>query len=161
MKQQQRQTTTQNLTTSPRTIISARILQCSTEELYDYIGQQVQENPVIDMEASQPIPQTSEFTKKLDWLRKQNVPSRERREDNSEKEYVNDIWDLNVPEESSLSQQLVFQLISSKLDGSRMDIARYIANSLNEDGFFVERPEDVAERLGVDLSEIFEVLDFM
>ena len=158
----QAQITAQRQTTSPATIISSKILQCSTDELYDYIDELAQENPVIDMDSTFQRPQTAAGTRETAWQLRQNHGFHSIRDENDrDRAYSNELWDLGPAEAASLSEHLTLQLKAMKLEARQLEIAVCVVNSLDENGFFTEFIEPFAERLGRSVSELVEVLEIM
>lgn len=157
----QRQLITQKTSTAPTTVVSANILQCSTEELYEYIDRLVQENPVVDVDSASRQEQSLLYTRRADWLRKESSPSRSVSDERGENEYTNEMWDMRSESGLTLAQQIMLQLKSIKLNPEQLRIATYIANNLDEDGFVSEDIDETAEHLDVDPVEVCEVLEIM
>ena len=92
----QRQVVTQKITTAPTTVVAAKILQCGTDELYEFIDSLVQENPVVDMDSASRQEQSLMYTRKVDWLRRQSAAERRRAysgDSDQDGDYTNEMWD--------------------------------------------------------------------
>lgn len=157
----QRQLITQKIATAPTTVVSANILQSSTDELYEYIDRLVQENPVVDLDSTSRQEQSMVFSQRADWLRRESGPSHASVDEHADNEYTNEMWDMRSETGLTLPQQIMLQLNAIKLSPEQLRIAIYIANNLDEDGFVSEDIDETARHLSVDPVEVCEVLEIM
>jgi len=151
--------TTQKLSVSQKTITASTVLQCSTEELYDYLEQQALENPVIDIEQQASHKPVSAEQKAIGRETNREKYIGSNRPDDSD--FSNPLWDMQKKREFDLSQYLLFQLLPLHLSASQSKIAHYIAYSLNSEGFFDIKIEEAASSCAVEIADIYEVLEMM
>lgn len=146
----QRLELTQKQILSQHLIQSMEILQMSTQELEAYLENLSMENPVIEIESTA----SEEFNereimlaRKLEWLESTDYQNKVYyREDNTKSDsYWQDIRD----EGEVLSDYLIAQLPSMKLDEEERQVMEFLIYSLDENGYFREDQGAVAKTLSV------------
>ncbi len=153
----------QNQILSQRMIQSMKILQMNAQELNEYIREMALENPVVDIENHQEMPgETSDLVKKLQWLDNMNERSHSflktmRSRDDKDVQMM--FSSGGAVEE--LASYVMSQLLTAKITDQQYEILRYMAESLDERGYFTEDPDWLAERYGCDRSYIMAQLDIL
>lgn len=135
---------------SAQQIQSMEILQMGYQELLDYIGEALVENPVLDADA---LPmeggREGELIQKLRWLEA---------EDRQNRHYIRtdwedggDIWNtVAAPaQEELLYQHVLQQLEAAVLAPPLLRAARFAAANLDENGYLKGTAAELAESLGV------------
>lgn len=164
---------TQKLIMTPELRQAITILQLSSLELENYIEQQLQENPLLEVkddEAESPAEPVAE-------TKKDDVETGEERYDIEWREYFSDSSDLGIPHDkrfreekeehnfesyvsqpSTLLDHLSFQLHLSDLNERELDIGEYIIGNIDENGYLQVSVEEIAEHLQVSPAEVTSVL---
>lgn len=120
------------LNITPQMRQSLYMLQISAEELVEFLQQQAEKNPFLDM----------------NWpIKPSNFSSREGR-----------IADIRAPEET-LEMQLLSQLRLLPISDKQFRIARYLTGNLNEAGYLQISLEEVYQTCSADMDEVIEALD--
>lgn len=178
----------QKLVMTPELIQAIQILQFNTQELENYVEDQLLTNPILEVQAA--APPEGEAAKSNDEFQTKNEEfqsdqkfedSYDSRENNEfdwaehfkEKEY-DDIsykqWEYNsekseytyeqfVSSEITLAEHLMFQLQFAPIKHSCRNIGRYIIESLDENGYMTLSEEEIAQEMGVGLDKVQIVLD--
>ena len=151
----QKQTVTQQM------VQTASILQMTTQELEQYLQEQALENPVMEMEeASQPdLPQQTELQRKIDWLEETDYQNRsyyqeERRAAGSDGE----IWDRKQEKGMTLAEYLHQQVAPGVYSSQERRILGYLAESLDNRGYFTDGIQTAATILHVSEAKVAEML---
>lgn len=150
LKLEQRQTQTLS---NNKMIESLQVLQMSRGELEERIEDLYAENPLLDLDErgeAAPRPPGAESLKKLEWLARfdeQNSAYRRQETDDDE-----DGWLENIaaPQEETLADSLMEQLAGRGFGDGDMRIFRYVAESLDERGYFAESAAELASRFGIE-----------
>jgi RNA polymerase sigma-54 factor len=163
---------TQKLIMTPELRQAITILQLSSLELENYIEQQLQENPLLELRDDRPGPESepAETNEAKDKEQEQEY-------DIDWKEYFHDSSDIGVPHQSrskdqeeytfenfvsrppTLVEHLSFQLQLANVDDEEFDIGEYIIGNIDHNGYLQVAPEDMAEHLLVPVSKVLDVLD--
>ena len=141
----------QTQTLSNKMIESLQVLQMSRGELAERLEELYAENPLLEAES----------LKKLEWLARfdeQNAAYMRQEADDDE-----DGWLENIaaPQEETLADSLMEQLAGRGFGDCEMKVFRYIAESLDERGYFTERAEELASRFGIEAREAERLLSVM
>lgn len=154
----------QTQTLSNKMIESLQVLQMSRVELAERLEELYAENPLLELDErgeAAPQPPEAESLKKLEWLARfdeQNAAYMRQEADDDE-----DGWLENIaaPQEETLADSLMEQLAGRGFGDGEMKIFRYIAESLDERGYFTERAEELASRFGIETREAERLLGVM
>ena len=143
LEQSQRQVLSQEM------IQSVEILQMSAQELSDYIREQTLENPLIDAEEQYPQNKDEERLKKLEWL--SELDEQNRFYYHLEKKAADgfDFNNISGSRESGLKEALMQQLIGEGYSDREMQVFEYIAESLDDRGYYTCPADETASRLGI------------
>lgn len=130
---------THGLTLSPRMMLSAKILQMSTPELSEYIRRLSEENPAFDLE-----PNTAGREKF------RSLSGRFPGENSAATYSLNDLE--NEPDQSreSIRDSLLSQLDAMTLSADIYAVARFIINSLGDDGMLEQSAKRLRKASGTD-----------
>jgi len=140
----------QTITMSPQMMQSMEILQMGSQELLQHIQDLVQENPVLEItEPYDKKDELSDLRRKLDWLESTDVQNRFYQYDSSE-EKSDPISNYGITEqwEENLSLFLLSQLSAQKLPPRLEAVARFLIESLNENGYLDEDLAELTASLG-------------
>lgn len=136
---------------SQETIQYMGILQMGTQELKAYLQEVMLENPVIEMEEIHRESGREETERKLQWLEagdyQNQVYYRQEREQGEE---------LTTETEQNLTDYLLEQLLYMDLEKKQADILAYMIQCLDENGYFKEDWEEIADALGITAEELKE-----
>ena len=154
----------QTQTLSNKMIESLQVLQMSRGELAERLEELYAENPLLELDErgeAAPQPPEAESLKKLEWLARfdeQNAAYMRQEADDDE-----DGWLENIaaPQEETLEDSLMEQLAGRGFGDGVMKIFRYIAESLDERGYFTERAGELASRFGIETREAERLLGVM
>ncbi|MCS5696504.1 RNA polymerase factor sigma-54 [Desulfofundulus thermocisternus] len=162
---------TQKLIMTPELRQAITVLQLSSLELSLYIEQQLQENPLLELQEESGA---GEDEGEFEWEHEQGEPDREY--DLDWEEYFQDSSDLGFPRterdpeppahnyESFLSQaptlmeHLMFQLYLSKCSPDTRAIGEYLIGNLDEHGYLRVSVEEAAGQLAVSPQAVEEAL---
>ncbi len=149
----------QKLNISQKIIQSSEILQMSSRELEDYIGELAMENPIIDIDNIGGVERDVDVTRKLEWLNKMNeninVNVRWDNDDNNEK----DIWDyIGDGKEEDLYQYLNSQILMNNYSLVEENVIHYLLMSLDSKGYLLEDINDIALKFGVEAGMVNRLL---
>ena len=137
---------TQKLTMTPELIQAIRILQFNTQELDNFVQDELVENPVL------------EFDRTVDIELPKEQPDFDLRE--KVKEDYDDIsyrqWEYSkdkdsfsfeqfVSKDETLEDSLLLQLTFSKLKGKDLKIGRYLIEAIDDNGYLTVETEKVAK----------------
>lgn len=165
----------QKLTMTPELIQAIQILQFNSQELEDYVQDELMQNPVLEYSASDEKHEREQEVSKSESLDKKEAEEADfdLREKVKEAEY-DDIsykqWEHRkdkdeptfeqfVSKEETLEDYLLLQLTFSKLKGQDMKIGRYMIESIDENGYLTVALADVAKLFGVCEEHVDKILD--
>lgn len=165
----------QKLTMTPELIQAIQILQFNSQELEDYVQDELMQNPVLEYSASDEKHEREQEVSKSESLDKKEAEEADfdLREKVKEAEY-DDIsykqWEHRkdkdeptfeqfVSKEETLEDYLLLQLTFSKLKGQDMKIGRYMIESIDENGYLTVGLADVAKLFGVCEEHVDKILD--
>ena len=165
---------TQKLIMTPELRQAITILQLSSLELENYIDQQLEENPLLELRDDQPETQNEPTETKETEAPADKEQGEEH--DIDWKEYFHDSSDIGMPRQErnrdkesytfesfvsqppTLGEHLSFQLQMADVDDKGMDIGEYVIGNIDHNGYLQVSPEDMAEHLLVPVSEVLDVL---
>lgn len=151
----------QKLVMTPQLRQAIKILQFTSMELEEYIEQQIENNPVIEIsEEDRSSKAEPPEVYKVDW--------KEYAEDFDNYEYCKDAFyhnkdnDFNyeniIFKDPTLREHMMFQLQLTHLNQAAYDIGEYIIQNLDDNGYLPISLDEIKEDLEVDLSEIEYIL---
>ena len=137
-------------TLSPQMLQSMEILQMGSQELLEYIEEQVQENPVLEMEERYGRGnESSVLQRKLEWLESSDAQNRIYHQQDTEDDGTDPISNYGNADESeeNLYLYVLSQLEVMDLDPQVLEVGRFLVESLNQNGWLDESLEDLAAEL--------------
>lgn len=165
----------QKLTMTPELIQAIQILQFNSQELENYVQEELMQNPVLEYEAGEDRRDREQEVSKSESLDKKEAEEADfdLREKVKEAEY-DDIsykqWEHRkdndeptfeqfVSKEETLEDYLLLQLTFSKLKGDDMKVGRYLIESIDENGYLTSELPKVAKMFKVSEEHVEKILD--
>ncbi len=165
----------QKLTMTPELIQAIQILQFNSQELEDYVQEELMQNPVLEYGGTEEKHEREQEVSKSESLDTKEAEEADfdLREKVKEAEY-DDIsykqWEHRkdkdeptfeqfVSKEETLEDYLLLQLTFSKLKGRDMKIGRYMIESIDENGYLTVKLSDVAKLFGICEEHVDKILD--
>ena len=147
---------------SQKMIQSVNILQMSSQELTDYMKQEVLENPVVDLEIKEPMDKEEDRIKKLEWLASLDEQNRSYyRYDKEDIEDNNGMNNLGNRTTESLADVLRAQLLGKGYSDLEMEIFDYIAQCLDSRGYYTAPLSEITGQFQVSEEKAGECLEIM
>ena len=142
----------QSQTLSPQMMQSMEILQMGSQELLEYIEEQVQENPVLEMEETAgDRDEGAVLQRTLEWLESTDTQNRVYHQQDSEDEGRDPISNYgNAEDDQDLYRYVLSQLEVMDLPAPLRAAARLLVESLNQNGWLDEPLADLAAQCGED-----------
>ena len=169
----QTQSLSQQQVLAPQLQQSLQILQAPMLELRNLIQQEIESNPTIEIETTEPSVEDKqreqdEFQEEFDRLAKLDEEWRDymaqsasysgrSAEDEERRQFFFD----SLVKEETLQQHLLEQVQSSELDEADRKVAELIIGNIDDHGFLQTKPEDIANNTGMDEVEITRVLEMV
>lgn len=166
---------TQKLTMTPELIQAIQILQFNTQELDEFVQEELMTNPVLDLDRNSEERSKDELSKteELDakTCEKEDIDLREKvreaeYDDISYKqwEYSRDnddeySYEQFVSKEETLEDSLLLQLTFSSLKGEDLKIGRFLIEAIDDNGYLTVSVEEVAKAFHVTEDKVESVLD--
>jgi len=152
--------TTQQLQLSQRMIQSASILQMNAMELKTYLEELALENPIIDLEDSQPPEaQENDLQKKLEWLNRANETNRIYYHRDYDEEHETDFLNnIGTNTEITLEEYLVSQLLPFSLTRTEYENLVYIIQCLDSQGYLKFSTTEIEEKLNISNTAFLKLL---
>jgi len=157
LEQGQKLLQTQKLSLSAEMRQSLLVLGLSVGELKEYIDEQLNENPMLEME---PAEETRDTAERL-W------EERELSEGFSPSSHPKDqsLYDLSAftaqEEQETLQNALREQLLGRKLDDALFELCAFLIECLDHRGYLDFELDSLAEETRISLSELTEALDLL
>jgi RNA polymerase sigma-54 factor len=158
---------------APQLQQSLHILQAPMLELRNLIQQEIQANPVLEEESTEPTiedrqQEADEFKEEFerlaklddewrDYMAQSSSYSGKSQEDEERRQFFFD----SIVNHETLQQHLLEQVGSSDLEGENRKIAELIIGNIDDMGFLQSTPEDISQSTGVDLAELNRVLEIV
>ena len=144
----------QELKLTPQLLQSMEVLQMTSQELLEYLGRAVEENPLLEQEDRPALDAYEELRHKANWIDGGVYGTTFAHADSSmpEKGAVD-------RETESLSAFLIDQLERKKLSKPLLALSKYIAELLDEDGYLTQDDLDGLLELKLPQSLIDEALE--
>ena len=166
---------TQKLTMTPELIQAIQILQFNTQELDEFVQDELMQNPVLEFDKTYDEKNRDEVSKSEEMDAKAcEQADIDLREKVKEAEY-DDIsykqWEYSrdkdedysfeqfVSKEETLEDSLLLQLTFSSLKGEDLKIGRFLAEAIDDNGYLTVTTEEVAKVFQVETEKVEEVLD--
>lgn len=166
---------TQKLTMTPELIQAIQILQFNTQELDEFVQEELMQNPVLEFDKSYDEKNKDEVSKTEELDAKACEESEiDLREKVKEAEY-DDIsykqweyckdkdeeysYEQFVSKEETLEDSLLLQLTFSSLKGQDLKIGRFLVEAIDDNGYLTVSTEEVAKAFKVDVDKVEEILD--
>ena len=137
----------QTQTLSPQMMQSMEILQMGSQELLEYIENQVQENPVLEMEEKYTGKDEGvDLQRKLEWLESTDAQNRVYHQQDSEDDGTDPVSNYGNADETeeNLYLYVLSQLELLDLEPELLEAGRFLVESLNQNGWLDEPLEALA-----------------
>jgi len=169
----QTQTLSQQQVLAPQLQQSLQILQVPMLELRNLIQQEIETNPTIEIEQTEPTIEDKQrehedFQEEFDRLAKLDEEWRDYMAQSSsysgrsaEDEERRQFFFDSIVGEQTLQQHLLEQVQSSDLPESDRRLAELIIGNVDDHGFLQASAEEIANNTGMDQSDLQRVLDFV
>ena len=166
---------TQKLTMTPELIQAIQILQFNTQELDEFVQEELMQNPVLEFDrnsedrAREEVTRTEELDAKA--CEKDDFDLREKIKEAEYDDISYKQWDYSrdseseysyeqfVSKDETLEDSLLLQLTFSSLKGDDLKIGRFLVEAIDDNGYLTMSAEEAARALGADLDKVEEVLD--
>ncbi len=167
---QQTQSMSMQQVLAPQLQQSLIILQAPMLELRNIVQQEMETNPVLEEEVSEPIPeeesrQDDDFKEEFDQLAKLDEEWREymaqssgynsRSEDDEERRQF--FFD-SIANQETLQQHLIGQLNGAELTPGDRRLAELIIGNIDDNGFLQINPEEMSANTGVAVADLHRLL---
>ena len=146
---------------SQKLIQSVNILQMNTQELTEFINDAALENPVIDVEEPKDGEIDPARLEKYEWLMRLDEQNKVYYQQDYDSSDEDPIERVSSPDQDTLSDHLLSQLIGKDYTDEQFRIFEYIAGGLDSKGFFDETPEEIAGFCNTDPETAAEALEIM
>ena len=166
---------TQKLTMTPELIQAIQILQFNTQELDQFVQEELMQNPVLEFDRTfddrgrEEVSKTEELAAKA--CEKDDIDLREKvkeaeYDDISYKqwEYARDkddeySYEQFVSKEETLEDSLLLQLTFSSLKGEDLKIGRFLIEAIDDNGYLTVSTEEVAKVFHTETEAVESILD--
>src|SRR5947209_3926240 len=169
----QTQSLSQQQVLAPQLQQSLQILQVPMLELRNLIQQELQANPTLEEELTEPTiedkkQEHDEFQEEFDRLAKldeewrdymsqsQSYSGRSAEEEERRQFFFDSIVGLET-----LQQHLIEQVNSSDLSAADRKVAELIIGNIDDAGFLQATPEEIAQNTGMEAEDLQRVLEFV
>lgn len=146
---------TQKLSMTPELIQAIQILQFNSQELIDYVHNELLENPILEEDKH-------EESDEVD-IREKIREAEYQEESFKQWEYSHDDEDYTYEQyasvEDTLTDYLMEQLEFSDIKGIKAQIGRYIIEAVDDNGYLSLSIEEIAESMNVDEETVEDVLN--
>lgn len=138
---------------TPQLRLALKLLQLNRLELQEYLRQELEKNPVLELESSDGLPTWEDLVPPVreeeGWesLAEEGFPSPYPSFAFEEKEPL--YWEGQLRKEEGFYDYLLWQLTLAALEEPEKEVAEYILRNLDERGYLTISPEEVAQDLGV------------
>ena len=160
----------QKLVMTPELIQAIQILQFSTQELDDFVQEQLLVNPVLEQDQERPVqeseaqPEERREEEKLDWkefIRNGSYDDISYKGYRDKDEDRPDAFERYVTNEVTLPEHLMFQYQFATVDKGCRKVGKYIIESLDENGYMTSTTEEIAKATGIREEKVCEALDII
>ncbi|MGL5435209.1 MAG: hypothetical protein ACRDBO_07385, partial [Lachnospiraceae bacterium] len=151
---------TQSQILSSQQIQSLELLSMGSQELVDYINEALLENPALEAQEMRPEEVESSLNK-LKWLEAEDHQNRYYIRGDAE-DQRDQLLNVAQPEDdTSLVSHLLYQLHDLHLPPEKAQVAQFIVESLDENGYLDETDEGLAFTLNLPLMLIEETVEII
>lgn len=147
----------QKLILTPQLKQALEILKMNSQELADYVDEQIEENPVIELEEEELTPEEENIVsiEQVDW------ESLKHSDKKNEYEVLEDIdefsYDTTV-NRVSLKDHLLFQLHTSDLGRDDFEIGEFLIENTDENGYLLIDTNDAAAYFNISSNRVKSIL---
>ncbi len=169
---------TQKLTMTPELIQAIQILQFNTQELAEFVQEELLQNPVLEFDKHEIEKGKDEISKseELDAkaCKEADIDLREKvkeaeYDDISYKQWEHSSRDRDeeysyeqfVCKEETLEDSLFTQLTFSKLKDEELKIGKFLIEAIDDNGYLTVSTEEVAKAFNTDVEQVEDVLDII
>ena len=166
---------TQKLTMTPELIQAIQILQFNTQELDEFVQEELMQNPVLEFDRNAEERPKDEVSKteeldakaceKADFDLREKVKEAEYDDISYRQwEYSRDrddeySYEQFVSKDETLEDVLLLQLTFSSLKGEELKIGRFLIEAIDDNGYLTVSTEEVAKVFHVDTEKVEAILD--
>lgn len=151
----------QKLVMTPQLKQAIKILQLATIELDQYIEQQIEINPILEMNEAE-----EKYEEEIIKQKEEEINWKEYVEDFDNYEYTKGVYnndnDFNyeniISRDTTLQEHLLFQYHITVFDYKYKEIGEYIIDNLNENGYLMSKVEDIASVFQEECSTVEDIL---
>lgn len=129
---------------SQETVQAVSVLQMTGMELKEYIQEKMLENPVIELEEAKEQLEESDFCRKMKWLETGDYQNKIYYQQEAE-----DSRELSMAREPNLAEYLMEQLLYMEVETEVLPVLKYMIQSLDERGYFMEKEEEIVQILQI------------
>lgn len=144
----------QKLIMTPELRQAIQILQFTSQELWQYVESQMEANPLLEMESKREseenIVEIEKKNDEIDWKEYINVYDDISYASSYNKDDKETTFESYVSSQTSLKENLLFQLNLSILDKKQKAIGEFIIENIDKNGYLTNSIEEVSEQLGVE-----------
>lgn len=155
----------QKLVMTPELRQAIELLQFTSLELNEYLEQQIEENPLLELnglpEEHENIDDYAKEKDEIDWkeyLDKSESTSYKAEKDKNIKEYNYENFITYSP---SLKDNLLFQLNVLDISSKDRKIGEILIEYIDENGYLIATPEQISSYLEVDINRVENVLSMI
>ncbi|NLJ77997.1 MAG: RNA polymerase factor sigma-54 [Tissierellia bacterium] len=153
---------TQKLVMTPELRQAIQLLQFTNQELNEYLEEQIQENPMLDIssieEKHESIDELDRDKGDIDWkeyIEQYEDTGYRPQIDRNEEEYN---YENFITESQSLREYLLFQLNTARIDEVDRGIGNILIESIDENGYLMGELDQIASDLAIAIARVENVL---
>ena len=175
LEQQLSQKQVQTLTLSQQQILGLHMLQMNALELEQFLAQQVEQNPLLELERPEPAPiETTEAEAQVDddpdspeygqMLEETPFTPAWNGPDFSFDPDLGKVWDYrynSVTQETSLHSHLMAQLRAQVSDADLLTLCEFLVMQLDDNGYLSHPLEELAEESGIPRDSLDRALEII
>lgn len=151
----------QKLVMTPQLKQAIKILQLATIELDQYIEQQIETNPILEMNEVE-----EKYEEEIIKQKEEQINWKEYVEDFDNYEYSKGAYNSDnefnyeniISRDTTLQEHLLFQYHITIFDYKYKEIGEYIIDNLNENGYLTIKVEDIAKVFQEECSTVEDIL---
>ena len=152
----------QKLLMTPQLKFALEVLKMNTQELYNCIVEQMENNPMLEIAENENVPDMDDSPELIDF-EDMEEDYNEKYNDSFQKHSKSNHTDLTGfaiekgTEMLTLKQHLLFQLHTSNLSSKQIEIGEFLIDNVNENGYLDIKPEDISTHMKVSSDAVDEV----
>lgn len=154
----------QKLLLTPQLKQALEILTMNSQELFEFVEEQLEANPVLDMAENEGCECASPHLTSIEQLEWENEINLKKALNGSETDLIEDINELldeKVTVKLSLKEYLLFQLHTSNLNPNQIQIGEYLLDNIDENGYLAVNLKEVAAYFNVPTLKVSKVLEYL